>query len=364
MEEQSGATGWRTNSPTPRPGQIRLWTYQAIAHGADAVVYFRWRTCRFGTEEYWHGILNHDGKPQRRYREVAEIGQELAAHAAEWQDTSSHNDVAILMAYDVNWSLQIHPHSPRFSYWSHLRKFYDTLYHMGIGVDVVRPGADLRDYKLVIAPTLYVVSPATREALRSYVKQGGALITTFRSFVKNPANVVSDRVLPADMDDVLGILIHEYDVVPASCKNRIVSTDGETAYDISTWADVIELQGAQVQAVYEGEFYAGAPAVTVSEFGLGRAHYIGTCAQAQFYRDMLAAVTREAGVEPLLDPAAGVEVVRRVAQGVQFLFVLNHRAEPAQVQLPQEHYSLLDETDCSGQVTLDPYGVLVLKREV
>ena len=61
MEQQSGPGGWDIVSVTPRPGELRLWAYQAIAHGADGMIFFRWRTARFGAEEYWHGLLNHDG---------------------------------------------------------------------------------------------------------------------------------------------------------------------------------------------------------------------------------------------------------------------------------------------------------------
>ena len=77
MEQQSGPCGWSKMGPTPTPGKLRLWTYQAVANGSDTVVYFRWRACPFGTEEYWHGILGHDGKPNRRFEEIAKVGAEM-----------------------------------------------------------------------------------------------------------------------------------------------------------------------------------------------------------------------------------------------------------------------------------------------
>ena len=64
-------------SVTPRPGELRLWAYQSIAHGADAIVFFRWRTARFGTEQYWHGLLDHDSSPSRRYEEIKHMGAEI-----------------------------------------------------------------------------------------------------------------------------------------------------------------------------------------------------------------------------------------------------------------------------------------------
>lgn len=77
MEQQAGPTGWEILGRTPRPGQLALWTAQSIAHGADTVVFFRWRTCAFGTEEYWHGILPHSGNPGRRYYELQKFIKEI-----------------------------------------------------------------------------------------------------------------------------------------------------------------------------------------------------------------------------------------------------------------------------------------------
>jgi beta-galactosidase len=77
MEQQAGASGWEVMSPSPRPGELRLWAYQSIAHGADGIIFFRWRTARHGTEQYWHGLLEHDGRPGRRYEEIKHMGMEL-----------------------------------------------------------------------------------------------------------------------------------------------------------------------------------------------------------------------------------------------------------------------------------------------
>ena len=79
MEQASGAGGWGTYPATPQPGQMRLWAYQAVARGADMISFFRWRTCRYGREQYWHGILYHHGIPQRRYEEVKQLGTEFDA---------------------------------------------------------------------------------------------------------------------------------------------------------------------------------------------------------------------------------------------------------------------------------------------
>ncbi len=109
MEEKCGHTGWNTMSPIPRPGQVRAWAWQAVGHGADAIVFFRWRSCRGGTEQFWQGILNHDALPGRRYNEIAQLGREFQQIGSAFEGTSVRNDVAILYSYDQIWALQIQP---------------------------------------------------------------------------------------------------------------------------------------------------------------------------------------------------------------------------------------------------------------
>ncbi len=364
MEEQAGATGWQTNGPTPRPGQIRLWSYQAIARGAEAVVYFRWRTCRFGTEEYWHGILNHDGVPSRRYEEVARVGRELARIGDALRGAKSVNPVAMLMGYYVHWAHQLQPHSAAFNYWTHFRRYYDTLHSMGVGVDIVRPGASLQGYKLVIAPTLYLTDDPTREALREFVKKGGTLVATFRSFVKNLANVASDKTLPAGVDDLFGVLISEYDALPGSGANSIRMADGEASYGVRVWADLIQLQGAQALAAYESDFYAATPAVTLNKFGLGNAYYVGTWPEDAFYADFVRRVAASAGIEPAKPCGQNVELVRRQAGEDEIRFYLNHQPESVEIEIDGEATDLLDGGSVSGAGTLEPYGVLLLKHPI
>ncbi|MBC7238341.1 MAG: beta-galactosidase, partial [Chloroflexi bacterium] len=107
MEQQAGPAGWQTMGRTPKPGQLRLWAYQALAHGADAIVYFRWRTCPFNTEEFWHGVLDHDGAPRRRYEEVARMGAELARVGDDFLGGVLPKAVAMIISYDDSFALRL-----------------------------------------------------------------------------------------------------------------------------------------------------------------------------------------------------------------------------------------------------------------
>ncbi len=116
MEQQSGSGGWDTVGEAVRPGELSLWAYQAIAHGADGMIFFRWRTARFGTEQYWHGILDHHGIPGRRYYEVKAMGEQMAQIGDQIEGSEVKADVAMVLSYDSRFAFQVQPNNPGFDY--------------------------------------------------------------------------------------------------------------------------------------------------------------------------------------------------------------------------------------------------------
>ena len=126
MEQQSAITGWETVGRTPKPGQLGLWAMQSIAHGADTIVFFRWRSCVMGTEQYWHGILPHNGRPGRYYRELKAFMQEAGPLLERLQGSVPHPEVAMLFCTRMIQQKQVldpilFPHS-RFHSFRSLRK--------------------------------------------------------------------------------------------------------------------------------------------------------------------------------------------------------------------------------------------------
>ena len=173
MEQQSGQGAWDILPPTPRPGEIALWAYQAIAHGADGVVFFRWRTCRFGTEQYWHGVLDHDGRGRRRYAEVKAMGHQIARIGSLIAGSAVRARVAIVLSYDSRFGFQIQQNNPDFSYERHLADYFTALHEANIAVDIVSPDDDLGSYDLVVAPALYITEIETVKRFEAFVQQGG-----------------------------------------------------------------------------------------------------------------------------------------------------------------------------------------------
>ena len=214
MEQQSGGGGWEYVAVPPKPGDIRLWTYQSIAHGAEAIVYFRWRTSRTGTEQYWQGILEHHGIPGRRYAEVAQVGRELKRIGGMVTGSLLKSQAAIMQSYDTRFAFQVQPNNPRFDYEKHIQDIYHGFFDNHVAVDIVSENDPLIGYKLVVVPAMYVLTGKTAATLEKFAAEGGTVAFTMRAGVKDESNTVVDMKLPGLVAKMCGIEIEEYISMP------------------------------------------------------------------------------------------------------------------------------------------------------
>jgi beta-galactosidase len=364
MEQQAGPTGWQTLSSTPRPGVLRRWAYQSIAHGAEGVVFFRWRTARFGAEQYWHGLLDHDGRAGRRYHEIQQMGAELRQLGEKISGAETRSRVAILQSYDARFAFQVQPNSPEFGYEQYLARIYTTLWKQNVSVDVIAPTADLSQYKLVIAPALHVLTEAIAANLQEYVRAGGRLVVTPRTGVKDLTNVVVNQPLPGLLAGVCGVSVDEYDALTPDLSQSVVFEAGELAgqaLPVQTWCDLLLPQGAEVLARYAQDYYAGQPAVTRNHFGAGQAIYLGAFGSEAFDEAVFGWLLQESGLACALKTSAGVEVCERWQGNRVLRFVLNFTASAQWVELPAPHRNLLTGTLVSGTLQLAANDVLILE---
>ncbi len=373
MEQQAGSGGWQTVGLNPRPGEMRLWTYQAIAHGADAVVYFRWRTARFGAEQYWHGMLDHDGQPRRRYRELQVIGAELKRVGEQILGAESRPQVAMLLCYDTRFAFQAQPNHPDFKYSELFAGYYKALQRRNVGVDIVPPGAELSRYRLVLAPALHVLGQEVADNLRRYVEKGGTLLTTARAGVKDEVNAVVDMPLPGLLADVCGVEVDEYEALPVDLKVPLglelpgPSPKTQAAY-ARLWCDVLTPTTAQTIGRYRAgtgkacPYYAGQAAITLNPFGQGQAMYVGTLGDEALQDTIVGWLVDATCVSPALTTPQDVEAVERWKNGQRLLFLLNHADQAREVVLPQPMTDLLTGQPVDRQVTLEAKAVMILRE--
>ncbi|MBI2424035.1 MAG: beta-galactosidase [Candidatus Hydrogenedentes bacterium] len=361
MEQQNGIAGWSKMGRRIPDAQLRCWAWQAVAHGADTVTFFRWRSCRFGAEQFWHGILNHDGEPRGRYREVRRLAGEFASVRDALTGTVVRSEIAILNGYDQHYALQIQPQADGLAYWEQAGRYYTALRQLGHNVDIVPIDADLSGYRALILPSWCVIEAAAVETLSRYVKSGGRLIISARSGLKDGANVCVDAPLPGALAAICGVEVEDYDPL-GGATSSVCDIEG-VCHTVSVWADALLLHGAEAKAWYADGLFRGLPALSRFEYGAGSAWYFGCFGDGAFYHHFLKEVLNEAKVAPELPTPPGVEVCWREKEGERYLFVLNLTREPASVHVPGAVTALLGAAPADGVIALEPFGASLFRCE-
>lgn len=359
MEQQAGACGWSKMGPTPTPGKLRLWTYSAVANGADTVVYFRWRTALSGLEEYWHGILNHDGVPGRRYEEISKTGKEFEKLSLHLGKLMPKAEVAIIKSFDCEWSQSIHSHVEGFKYDDNELNFYRALYRLGISVDFVRADQNLSKYKFVIAPAMVMVSNIELDSIASYVRNGGCILLTYRSGIKDENNAMLPQAAPGVFTEMTGIIINDYD--PLMNKQTNVSgVFGDSVANI--WSDIIDMTSAHALGVYTSDFYSGKPCLTENMYGDGKVFYMGCDLDKDAMLKLMIYFDRQLDLHGLPYEIKGVESVETSDGKSQIRFILNHNEYPVIVPVERRMNDMLTKMPVDRSVYLEPWGISVLKE--
>ena len=360
MEQEGGLPGWSVFWGRQAPPELyRVWAYQSVAHGADGVCYFRWRTSRYGTEQYWQGILDQDSYRNSRFQVVARTGKELGQLTELLHGSKVVSPVAVLVSPDSRWAFEIQPLVEDFHYDRQLHDFYDAFRRAGISVDVAFPQSDISAYRVVAAPALFVTDQTLADKLGAFVTNGGTLILTFRSGVKDEHNVVTNRTLPGAFAELAGVAIHEFD--PQLNEAQEVVGPGESRFPARVWSDILEPTTAKVVATYGKGYYAGKAAVTENSVGKGLVYYVGTGSTSPFFYDRLIARAAQKNALPLnAKLPQGVEVAARQKAGTKILFVLNYTSNPQTVPLDQAYHNALTGRTEPMDVQVLPYDVKVL----
>lgn len=357
MEQQSGITGWEILGRTPRPGQLALWAAQCIAHGADTVCFFRWRSCTVGTEQYWHGILPHNGEPGRYFREIRDFMHSTAPVFAELQGAMPKNEAGILFSYRQEYAIDIQPHHPLLRYLDHMKTYYASLYRKNIGVDFLPEDRDFSRYPVLIAPLQFLMTPALAEKFKAYAENGGTLVLDMRAGIKDEHNIaISEDKLPGLLSDLIGAELTEYDCLREM--DGLVRWDGQD-YPCHLWSDILTLTGGEAAAVYAKEFYEGSPAIVRHKYGKGTVYYIGTQMSPALADRFVEELVKTGALHARLETPEGVEVTSREKAGKAYHFVLNHTDRPQPFRAPEFWRLRLGED--GG--TLAPYAWAVYESE-
>jgi beta-galactosidase len=367
MEQTPSVTACRDVNPLKRPGVMRLWSWQAVAHGADAVLFFQLRASRGACEKYHGAVIGHAGRSDTRvFREVAGLGAELDRIGAATLGARTPARVALLFDWDSWWALEMSDGPSRLvRYQDVVLAYYRALWEAGVDVDVVPVGADLSGYAVVVAPVLHLLKGDLPQRLERVAARGGSVLTTFLSGRADEDDNAFLMDVPGPLGPLTGVRIDEWDARGSDVVNPVRLGHGARQIEVASRL-VFELvipQGAEVVGSYRADFYAGTPAVTRNAFGEGDAWYVATVLDQEgvswVVRQVLARHDLAGGYPevPELETA-----VRVTPDGNRLLFLLNHRDSAVEVVAREAGVDLLSGRRVEGgqPVRLDAYGVMVL----
>ncbi len=359
MEQATGHVNWRQRNATKAPGRMRLGSLQALAHGANGVMFFQWRQSYGGGEQFHSAMVPHAGSETRIYREVAALGAELAA-LTPLLNTQVRPQVAILLDWESAWALDL-PGKPSADvrYTELLTQWYAALYRRNIAVDFARPTDDLTRYRLVLAPHLYILAAEAAANLERYVAGGGRLLVSFMSGIVDPVNRIWLGGYPAPLRNLLGLTVEEFAPYGDGQRGEVYTRDEQT-FGSELWADVMTLDGAEPLAGYASGWLQDRAALTQHVYGGGQAFYAGTQLDEAGTDWLIGHVAQQAGVAASADAPQGVEISLREGDGRRALFVLNHTERDQRVALPFAGTDVLSGEALDGACQVPPLGARIV----
>lgn len=344
MEQQPGDINWPPHSTQPAEGAMRLWAHHATAHGADAVVYFRWRRCLEGQEQYHAGLRKRDGSPDRGYHDAAQAADEL------FELATVDAPIALLHDYENVWALSEQPHAPDFDYWALAQSFYRALRARGVQVDIVQPTAKLDEYGAVVAPTLHIMTEQLADHLSEYVASGGELLLGPRTGVKDEQNKLRPASPPGPLSSLVGATVEQHETIPDQLERTVVGTD-RTRYSVRTWVEQIETNTADPVLEYAEERDSHAAGVR-NAVGDGHAVYCGAWPGRELADDLVGSLLTRSGIDHATPLPNGVRAAVRDGH----TWVMNFTSDRVAVETEAEWRI--------GSETIEPFDLAVATQDL
>lgn len=330
MEQQTGPLNWGNEKRIPAPGMVRLWTWEAFAHGAEAVMYFRWRQVPYGQEQMHAGLLLPDGSPSIGYHEVKMVAEELGRIELP---PVSPAEVALIFDYESGWVQEVEPHAVGWRYPDLVMIFYRALRRLGLDVDVLPPSTPLNRYKLVLVPTLpilrdeYLENLMKAEGLVLFGPRTGSKTENFQIPSELPPGPLQ-RYLPLKVTAVEGLSENETHV---EWKGRV--------YPVGIWKEMIRSELVPIARFADGN---GA------SFRSSKYIYLAFWPSEEFLVDFIECLAQEVGLETARLPN-GLRVRRRG----KYIFAFNYSPEVKNLPASPEARFLL------GSQVLSPHDLAI-----
>jgi beta-galactosidase len=361
MEQSPNQVNWRGVNYNKRPGQMRLLSYLALAHGSDSVMFFQWRQSVKGAEKLHSGMITHtQNEDSRVFREIETLGNELKM-IKEIKGAVTESKVAFYFDFENWWALEYSPGPSQYlKYLEQIYNYYNVCKKMNISVDIINSLDNLLKYKVFIAPTMYMVKSGNEIKIENYVKEGGIFITTFFSGVINEFEEIFHGGYPGSLKTVLGIEVEEYDQLMPEMKNKIIFSGKE--YSCNLWCDIVKLKTAKILGKFGSDYYQGYPAITENNYGKGKSYYISTQPEKRFIFDFFKNIFDSNGIKPVFDLPENVEVNTRIKNGIEYHFIINYNNKEVEIDLKNKFINIISNNICENKLSIKPNDIFIIKK--
>lgn len=322
-----------------RPGIHKAASLLAVASGSDSVMYFQWRKGRGGHEKFHGAVVGHDGRGDTRtFREVMEVGEALEK-LQELAGVPVEAEAAVVFDWETLWALENAKclTASHKNYWlDFVHPQHKAFFELGVATDVISADMSFEPYKLIVAPSLYMVREGVAERLERFVDAGGTLVLTYWSGVVDGNDLCYLGGAPGPLRRLAGLWAEEIDSLYDGDSNSLRMVEGnplgfEGSFAVNTYCELVRTEGAETLATYGADFYQNSPVLTVNKFGKGKVYYLAAKAEDKFLRRFHASVAVEAGV-PFSAPFALPEGVIARRRG-DVLFLMNFEDTPQSLDL-------------------------------
>ncbi|TGK03249.1 beta-galactosidase [Leptospira langatensis] len=333
MEQISGFQGHDLLGYLPAPGQIKLWMKQAIVQGSDQIVFFRYRTARYGQEQLCYGILDHDKALTERYFELQKGISEILPQAEDFASEEFPADVALLHDIENSRNFKHQPVSSGLKY--NPVPFAEVGYDIEMatwfsGMNILNVNThfspisrtDFSKYKVLVLPLYSMIDDTIVERLREFVKKGGTLVLGYRAGAKDKNSWMLDSQIPGPFSEMAGVRVRKFEAVSnREVKFRFRVLPGTC----SKICEILEPTTAKVWARYtdKNKFYKGKPVITCNKFGKGFVVYIGSSLSPVSLMLLYRRVLRLAGI-PFQFYGPNVEKTFRKGKSKDYEIYINH----------------------------------------
>lgn len=345
MEQTPNQQNWQPNNSLKRPGVMALQSIQAMAHGADSILYFQLRQSRNGCEKFHGALISHEGSEEGRiFREVSRLGCKLI-DLQEIKGSKIKAEAGILFDWNSWWGIDMNVGpSSRLDYVREVYRYYEPLNHRNVAVDLIGKDQDFSGYRILIAPMTYICDETLTKKLEQFVREGGIFVTGVMSGMADETDNIYLGGYPGLWRDLCGLRVDEIDALfpdhPVEIDLAGQKVEGEILAALILNEDAVPI------GTYTSEFYAGTPAVCQHRYGQGKCVFVGTLLDHKGMDILSDHLLEKAGI--LQQKIDGIEIMTRENDSYRYTFYMNHTNEKKKV---------------NKKIQLGPYETTIVKEK-